>query len=275
MNRPLAPLFALIFTLAVPAAQGCATSGSVGDRASRAAANVLLPPKQEEQLGANFSDQIASEVSFHPNDTVQSYIKDLGKLAVDSARARGEVPSGIEFEFRVIDDDETINAFAGPGGQIYFYSGLLKQADSAAEVLAVMCHEVAHVTERHIAERLVAIYGLEALKRAALGEDAGVLGNLVSSAVAQGFLLKYSRSHETEADDTGLTYMLATGYDPRGFISFFELIAESSGPRPPQFLSSHPFPENRIANIRKRLEGRTNVSSKSDRQRHQEVLEAL
>lgn len=275
MTNRLAVVLTFVFSLGLATTSGCATGGSVGDRANRAAADVLLPPRQEEDLGSNFSEQIASEVSFHPNESVQSYVNDLGALAVESARSRGDIPSGIKFEFRVIDNDETINAFAGPGGQIYVYTGLLKRAGSAAEVLSVLCHEVAHVTERHIAERLVAIYGLEALKRAALGDNPGMLGNLVTSAAAQGFMLKYSRSHETEADETGLTYMLGTGYDPRGFIQFFELIQQESGPRPPQFLSSHPFPEDRIANIRKRLEGRGSLSDKSGEERHTQILQSL
>ncbi len=275
MTNRFAVVLTFVFSLGLATTSGCATGGSVGDRANRAAADVLLPPRQEEDLGSNFSEQIASEVSFHPSESVQSYVNELGALAVESARSRGDVPSGINFEFRVIDNDETINAFAGPGGQIYVYTGLLKRAGSAAEVLSVLCHEVAHVTERHIAERLVAIYGLEALKRAALGDNPGMLGNLVTSAAAQGFMLKYSRSHETEADETGLTYMLGTGYDPRGFIQFFELIQQQSGPRPPQFLSSHPFPEDRIANIRKRLEGRGNLSDTSGAERHKQILQSL
>ena len=189
MHRSIVPLFVACLAVAGPVVSGCATGDSVGDRATRAAADVLLPAEQEEDLGAGFSDQIASEVTFHPSEAVQSYVTELGRLAVESARSRNDVPSGIEFEFRVIDNAETINAFAGPGGQIYVYSGLLKRASSAAEVLSVLCHEVAHVTERHIAERLVATYGLQALKRAALGDDPGVVGNLVSSAASQGFLL--------------------------------------------------------------------------------------
>src|SRR5690606_20571391 len=152
------------------------------------------------------------------------------------------VPEGIDIAFKVVRDDQQINAFAIPGGNIYVYTGLLRAVDSEAELLAVLSHEVAHVTERHIAEQLAAQYGLETLAAVALGRDAGVLGQLVGAVAGQGFLLTYSRDHEQEADAVGLGYETRAGWDPNGYVTFFEELAEleGSGGWVPSFLQTHP-----------------------------------
>jgi len=265
-----------LFLVAAPAAAGlgagCSTTkGAAGD-ASRAAADVALPPPKEEKLGERFSQQIESEEKLHRDEKVQQYIRSLGQSAV---RAAGdEVPKGIEFDFHVIDAPDTVNAFAGPGGQVYFYSGLLAEADNTAEVMGVMCHEVAHVTERHIAQRLVAQYGVQALAAAALGDDPGLVGQLAASIGAQGFLLKYSRDAERQADRSGFSYMTRTSYDPQGFVSFFERL-QSKGGSPPPFLSSHPSPGERIENIRGLMQKRSDLPTETGEERHRAIVQRL
>lgn len=251
---------------------GCSTTSGVAGQASRALADVALPASQEEKLGERFSQQVREETDIHPNPDVQQYIRELGGLAVRAAI--DEVPRGIGFSFAVIDAPDQINAFAGPGGEIYFFSGLLREADDTAEVLSVMCHEVAHVTERHIAQRLVAAHGVNLLASAALGEKPSLVEQIVAGVVAQGFMMKYSRDHETQADSTGFDYMIDTGYDPHGFVSFFQKL-QSAGPSPPEFLSSHPNPENRIESIKQKIRDRKSVSDKRGREKHETVLEQL
>lgn len=250
----------------------CATTQGAGDQLAEGAANVLLPPSQEEKLGEEFSQDIESELTLHSNDEVQSYIRQMGQRIVDAAG--DDVPDPIEFEFHVVDDAETINAFAGPGGQIYFYSGLLKAADTKSEVMSVMAHEVAHVTLRHVAERMVASYGVQALTRAAVGDNPRLLTRLAASLATQGFLLKYSRDQETEADETGLNYLIRADYNPQGFISFFEKIKQQGG-SPPVFLSSHPLPEQRIRTVRDILSARTNLPTQTGREQHQQIIDKL
>lgn len=235
-------------SLTVPVVgSGCATTSGATGKATETAANVLLPPREEVKLGRTLADDVSKELTFHPNNEVQNYIRGLG----DKIAAKADTPDPIRYTFRVVDDDDQVNAFAMPGGYIYIYSGLMKAADNEAELAAVVAHEVAHVSERHVAERLVAAYGLQAISSAALGEDPGLVKQLVASVAAQGFLLKYSRDHEREADAVGFKYLVRAGYDPSGFVSFFEKLA--GGPRLPQFMSSHPAPENRMEAARERI----------------------
>lgn len=223
----------------------CSTTSGPGGKAAGVAGDLILPASQEEQLGERFSQQIEQELELHQDPKVQAYLQALGESAV---RAAGDdVSDPIEFEFHVIDKPDTMNAFAGPGGQIYFFSGLLREADNAAEVMGVMVHEVAHVSKRHVAERMATQFGIQTVAAAALGEDPGLLPKLATSVATQGFMLKYSRDMERQADDVGFNYMTETSYDPVGMVSFFEKLGAAGGPSPPTFLSSHPNPEQRVA----------------------------
>ncbi len=238
------------------------------------AANILLPPEREEQLGdeveAEFLD---TDVELYDGSMAREYIKQMGDEAV--AAAGEESPEPIEYEFRLIDDDETVNAFAMPGGQIYFYTGLLRLAETKAEVMSVMAHEVAHVTQRHIAKRLAAQYGLEALVQAALGENPGLVAELGTLLVTQGALLQHSRDHERESDTVGMEYMIEAGYDPQGFVDFFQKLEEQSGGSVPTILSSHPSPGDRVESAREQIGDRSFDNATVGRRAHQQILDAL
>lgn len=239
----------LASTLPLPlVTSGCQSARGAVDTVSSVAADALLPPEQENELGEQLAKEIEAELSMHPDDEVQRYVSRLGDRLVRAARKRGEVPKGIDFTFHVVDDDEQVNAFAIPGGGIYVYSGLLKAAESEAEVAGVLAHEIAHVTERHVAERLVAAYGLSALASLALGENPNLLAQLATQVVGTGVLLKYSRDHEAEADARAIPFLVLAGYNPVGLVTFFDRMAKAAGPTPAAFelLQSHPAPETRI-----------------------------
>lgn len=221
-----------------------ACGGSFAGAVQEYAADTLLPVEQENALGAELATQLDAELTMHPDATVQEYISGLGQQIVSVAADRDPA---ITFRFYVVEDDQTVNAFAIPGGHIYMYTGLLLAAESEAEVMAVLAHEVAHVTQRHVAERLVATVGLEAAVQMALGEDPGLVAQLVSQVAGTGALLSHSRSAETESDRVGFGYLVAAGYAPQGFVDFFSKL--EGGPRQPEFLSSHPAPGNRIDEI--------------------------
>lgn len=225
------------------AVSGCATGP--GATATRAAADVLLPVPEEERLGRQMRPEVLKEFKLLDNAEVQNYVKNLGAKVV---RAAGNKPSGLTYSFAVIDGNE-VNAFTTPGGDIFIFTGLIKAASNEAELVGVIAHEVAHVTNRHIAERLVASYGLQTLIDAALGRNASTLAQLGATLGAQGYLLKYSRDHETEADTSGLQYMVRAGYNPEGFVTFFQKL-KSRGGGGVEFLSSHPLPDSRIRNAR-------------------------
>jgi predicted Zn-dependent protease len=269
-SRTLVGLLAtLVLGAATLGAQGCATGA--GGKATGAAANVLLPPREEERLGREMQREVLKEVDVLQNEAIQEYVDQLGAQIV---RAAGSKPEGIEYSFTVLDDDQ-VNAFAMPGGEIYIYTGLMKAAETEAELMSVLAHEVAHVTERHIAEQLVAQYGLQALASAALGNNPGVVSQLVASIAGQGYMLKFSRSAETEADRSGLRYLVRAGYDPQGFISFFQTLERQGGARPPEFLASHPSPSNRISAAREIIRGMERRPDKTGRERYQQMLQRL
>lgn len=263
-------------------AVGCRGSGSgdagsnedegVIESAKSKAASVVLPVEEEKQLGEKMAAQIEQELQLVDDPELTGYVQQLGREVV---RAAGDdVPEGIDIAFEVVRDDQQINAFAIPGGTIYVYTGLLRAVDSEAELLAVLSHEVAHVTERHIAEQLAAQYGIETLAAVALGRDAGVLGQLVGAVAGQGFLLKYSRDHEEEADAVGLGYETRAGWDPNGYVSFFEELAQleqqGGGGWIPSFLQTHPASADRVEAARDRIAKLDDVPTKTGEDRYQQ-----
>jgi len=151
-----------------------------------------------------------------------------------------------EWEFFLIKDDNTLNAFCTPGGKIYVYTGLIKYLDSEYELAGVMAHEIAHADRRHASRQMTKQYGVSILIDVALGADAGTLTQIAENLV----YLSFSRADETEADEYSVVYMCPTEYDARGAKKFFEkLIAEGQTGNTPAFLSTHPNPDNRVENI--------------------------
>lgn len=222
---------------------GTTTSGTI-HKGEEVAADILVPVEQEQQLGTQFEAELDKELKYHPNPEVQSYIQNLGQKIV--ARAQKDAPK-IKFRFVVVDDDKTVNAFAIPGGKIYIYSGLLKAATSEAEVAGVLGHEVGHVTQRHIAERLVKANGIALVTQMALGQDPGAVSKAVAQLVSQGYLLKFGRDQESESDTVGYRYMVAAGFHPQGMVDFFKkLAARGEGIT---IIQSHPNPSDRADKI--------------------------
>ena len=156
----------LLLTLAL-FGSACATATPIAD--------TVFPINQENELGKQMSVEIEKELKILDNPAITKWIKDLGNRV--AASARKDIPKGIQFTFKVVDDDATVNAFALPGGYIYMYTGLLKKASNEAEIVAVLGHEVAHVTQRHIAKRLVAAYGIQSIASVALGKNPGLLSS--------------------------------------------------------------------------------------------------
>lgn len=213
-----------------------------GSRLNRGAADLLFPVSEENKLGAKLAIEAEKEFKISTDPVLTAYIAELGNKAVKAAGKT--VPKGIKFTFKVVDDSKTVNAFAMPGGYVYFYTGLIKTADSEAEIMAVMTHEVAHVVRRHVAQRLVATYGAQQLIGIALGESAGLVGEIIAGVAANGYLLKHSRDAESDADDVGIRWIVMANYDPNSYVSFFTKLAAHGSP--PEFLSTHPDPKNRV-----------------------------
>jgi predicted Zn-dependent protease len=164
------------------------------------------------------------------------------------------------WEFNLIRDDEMVNAFCMPGGKIAVYTGILPLTQDETGLAVIMGHEVAHAIAQHGQERmsqaLLVQLGASTLA-AATSEQPEATQDLFLAAYGAGaqvgILLPYSRAHEHEADTIGLILTAKAGYDPRAAIDLWERMAAQGGERPPEFLSTHPHPENRIEELEEEM----------------------
>lgn len=167
----------------------------------------------------------------------------------DELLASGKVKYEDRFPWtvRIIDNDSVLNAFATPGGYMYFYTGIIHFLEDEAEFAGVMAHEMAHCDRRHSTDNMTKQYGISIMLGMLLGNNPGQLAE-IAAGLANGLSsLAFSRQNEYEADQYAVKYMSATDYDPRGLAGFFEKM--DGHPTPPTFLSTHPSPEDRVEQI--------------------------
>ncbi|MCB0617956.1 MAG: M48 family metalloprotease [Saprospiraceae bacterium] len=201
-------------------------------------------------LGEQVSQEIDSNPKEFPllpekgNEEIYSYIRGLRDKILNTGRVayRDE----FAWEVKIIKDDETLNAFCTPGGHIYVYTGLIKFLDSEDQLLGVMGHEIAHAAMRHSTRQLTKIYGIQILASIVTGKSDPGLVEQIALGLAS---LKFSRSHETEADSYSVEYLCGTTYNAAGAAGFFKKLEGQS--QPPEFLSTHPNPGNRVENMEK------------------------
>jgi predicted Zn-dependent protease len=219
---------------------GCATNAVTGREQF-----IIIDESQVQQASLQAWAQMRQQTPTWRNAAAQRRLETVGGRIVQAA-GRGNQ----NWEFVLFDSDQK-NAFVLPGGQVGFYRGLYEISDRDDYMATVLGHEVGHVTGRHAAER----YSREAATQTALQVAGTQLNSQVAMAAlglgAQvGLSLPFSREQEAEADVIGLQYMQRAGYDPRLSIPFWQRMQESGGSRPPEFLSTHPDPDNRIARLR-------------------------
>ena len=161
------------------------------------------------------------------------------------------------WEFNVVDDPNTVNAFCMPGGKVVVYTGILKVTQNEDALAVVMGHEIAHALAKHGNERmsqgLVAQLGLTSLDLALSQKPSETRALLMTAAGAGaqvGVLLPFSRKHESEADEIGLYLMTMAGYNPRAAAPIWDRMNKSGGSRPPEFLSTHPDPAKRSERLK-------------------------
>ncbi|MBP6455291.1 MAG: M48 family metallopeptidase [Chitinophagaceae bacterium] len=208
---------------------------------------VDLSPEQEVAMGLQSAPSMAAEFGgLYPDENVQLKIRAIGMRIVNSSQA---AKSPYQFNFHVLADENVINAFALPGGQIFITAALLKRLDSEDQVAAVLGHEIGHVINRHSAEQM-AKQGLMngIVQGVAMGSD--MSGAQVANYVGQMMNLKYGRDDELEADDYGVRYTNDAGYNPRAAIRVQQILAEASGGKQrDEMNSTHPSSESRIQKI--------------------------
>jgi Zn-dependent protease with chaperone function len=148
---------------------------------------------------------------------------------------------------KIIHNDTTLNAFAAPGGYMYFYTGIIRFLEDEAEFAGVMAHEMAHCDRRHSTDALTKQYGISIMLGILLGNNPSQLAEIAAGLASGLSTLAFSRQNEYEADRYAVKYLSATDYDPLGLAGFF--IKLEGHPTPPTFLSTHPSPDDRIEQI--------------------------
>lgn len=213
----------------------------------------LFSPDQDLELGKQVAKQIESDPKQFPilpeaeNRELYQYVKKITNNILNSGKVKYK--DKFAWEVKIIDDSKTLNAFATPGGYIYVYTGLIKFLDSEDQLAGVMGHEIAHADLRHSTRQMTKLYGISALVSIATGKaDAGMMEQIALSLLS----LKFSRSHETESDLNSVIYLCGTDYNSSGAAGFFKKM-EGKG-APPEFLSTHPNPGNRVENIEKKAQ---------------------
>ena len=209
-----------------------------------------LSPADEVRMGLQLAPQMARQMGgvVPDSDPRARLVDEVGRRLVQYSDAS---KSPYKFEFHLISNDEMINAFALPGGQIFITTALLDKFETEAQLAGVLGHEIGHVIHRHSAEHMAkGQLGQSLVAAAAIGASdnrgRGMTAAMAASAIERMTRLKYGREDEHESDTYGLEYMTQAGYDPRGMIGVMRVLRQAGGGgRQPQFLSTHPDPGNR------------------------------
>jgi predicted Zn-dependent protease len=214
---------------------------------------MLMSESEEMRLGVAAYNQVLSKERLVTDPAIVGVVQRIGERIARAA----EKPE-YQWQFSVIDNPKTVNAFALPGGKVAVYTGLFPVAKDEGGLAAVIGHEVAHALARHGAERMSQGTVLQlggAVLGAAVGTQAPALSNAVMAAYGLGaqvgVLLPFSRSQESEADHIGMILMAKAGYDPESALFLWQRMeASEKGGKPPQWLSTHPSAATRQEQIR-------------------------
>ncbi len=250
MRRQIISAIVLCLGLTGP---GCSTNPATGKK------QLDWPsPRREIALGnqaaPRFTKEYGGEV---PSKPILQYVRGIGhRLAEVSERPN------LPWQFHVVDSG-VINAFALPGGKVFISRGLLAKLDNEAQLAGVLGHEVGHVTAKHINDRMAHALGIQLLAIGlgiageATDEDVLRILGVGTSVGGTVYLLSFSRDQESEADKLGLRYMTRLGYNPVAQVQVMNVLKqEAAGGRPPEFLSTHPYPETRIERLQRLVQNK-------------------
>lgn len=208
----------------------------------------IFPISKDIELGKQLDVEIRKHPKEYPllkeREDIKIYIESVGKKIIISPdiKYRGQ----FAYQFEIIKDDSTINAFCTPGGYVYVYTGLLKFVDNEATLAGVLGHEIAHAERRHATNKMTTQYSLQTVIGLASGRM-GESGTQAANVIAALGLLQYNRSEEEEADTYSFKYLKSTEYYPGAICYFFEKIGVGrKGGAFERLLSTHPLPQDRF-----------------------------
>jgi predicted Zn-dependent protease len=210
---------------------------------------MLVTESEDLEIGLKYSPEIEKQLGGKINDaSLQAYINDVGqKIAAVSHR------SDWEYHFTAVED-ESVNAFALPGGYVYITKGLLMNLKSEAQLAAIFGHETVHIVARDTANMMSNQIGMNILLSAVTSEETSETVMTVANLTQKIIALRYSRKDEYEADTGGLDYMVKAGYDPQGMVETMQMLQDQQKVKQIEFLTTHPSPENRIGYLREKIQ---------------------
>ncbi len=218
--------------------------------------HIGMSAEQEIALGLQAAPEMAQQHGgLSPNAQARALVEQVGRKLVGAAAL--DQKTDYRFQFHLLADPQTVNAFALPGGPMFITEGLMRRLRTEGELAGVLGHEIGHVVERHSAEHITKQELTQGLTGAAViatydpnnpssqrtAAVAVMIGNLLN--------MKYGRDDELESDKWGVKLTAKAGYDPRGMLGVMEVLGQASqGQAPPEFMSTHPNPENRAQRIK-------------------------
>jgi predicted Zn-dependent protease len=214
---------------------------------------VLVPEDQELALGAQSYEETLKTAKLSTDPAAVAMVRRAGaRIAKISARP------DLAWEYNLIEDPKTVNAFCLPGGKVAVYSGILPVTKNEAGLAVVLGHEIAHAIAKHGAERMsqqmlmvVGQASLEVALREKPAQSRAIFMAAYGLGAQYGVAQPFGRGQESEADHIGLIYMARAGYDPREAVAFWKRMEAAGGSQPPEFLSTHPSHDRRISDLEK------------------------
>jgi beta-barrel assembly-enhancing protease len=222
--------------------------------------HISMSPDQEIAMGLQAAPEMAGQFGgIDPNSADQQRIQQVGMKIVQASPAH---TTPYQFAYHLLADQQTVNAFALPGGQIFITRALYDKLQNDGELAGVLGHETGHVVARHSAEQIAKSQLTQGLTGAAViaacdpnSPGGCIAASQMAAVVGQLIDMKYSRADETEADWLGVCFMNDAGYSPQEMVNVMQILQSlSQGQNPPEFLSTHPDPGNRIVAIQQNIQ---------------------
>ncbi len=209
-----------------------------------------LSTHQEIALGLQAAPEMMRQHGgLHPDQDAQALVDQVGARLVGRTAA---AQTDWQFEFHLLADDRTVNAFALPGGQVFITAALYRRFDTEGQLAGVLGHEIGHVIARHSAQRMAKMQVTQGLSGAVLvaSGDSGYGAARIAATIGNLVNMKFGRDDELQSDRLGVRFMANSGYDPRALVRVMEILAEAGGGgTQPEFFSTHPNPANRVSEI--------------------------
>ncbi len=220
----------------------------------------LIPESEANQMGALAYEEALKDATLSTNAAQVDRVRRVGERIAEvvNRRMRDDRQELYDWEFKLVDAPDVVNAFALPGGKVAFYTGILAVCENETGIAVVMGHEIGHAYGQHgrarVSQQIVAQAGMAAVMVALESDEPSETSRWAMAALGVGYQvgleLPFSRADESAADHIGLILMAEAGYDPREAVGFWKrMAAASGGGGPPEFLSTHPSPDTRVKQL--------------------------